>query len=926
VEATYEFRLLGPLEALVDDVRLELGGPRQRAVLELLLLRANEVVPRERLIDELWGEAPPPAARETLKVYVGRLRKFFPAEGPLPRLVTRGGGYSLELEPEQLDLHRFRWLTEAGSHALADASAEAAAALLREALALWRGTPLADVSEAAFADAERDRLEELRLAALEQRVEADLALGHERDLVGELERLVIEHPFREHLRAQLMLVLYRRGRQVEALAHYRRAAKLFVDELGIEPGPELRERERAILEHDPSLRLVRLAEPNLPLPPNRLIGRDRALAELLALLDEPETRLVTLVGTGGAGKTRLALEVAHRLAAAQSTPVYFVDLAPLAEPRSVVPAIARTVGSEDAAAPLVESLARLLGRRPVLLLLDNFEHVIEAAADVAQLLAAVPGIRVLATSRRPLRIRAEWRYELGPLRSDDAVALFVERVRAIRRGFEATETVQQVCRRLDGLPLSIELAAARVDRIAPDAMLEALDRRFDFLAGGARDLPRRQRTLRAALDWSYALLDEPARELLARLGVFAGGCDLEAAESVCGATSAAIDALTGAAFVRRQGKRILMLETIREYALDLLRTAGGEQVLRRSHARYYAELVEKARSTLGHAETIARVTAEDDNIRDALRWTQGTDEIDLHLRLAVAIAPFWSMRGQLHEADSWLRPAVAAAAAAAPALRASVLTAAASFAARIGDATAATGLAMQAWELFRACGDHRGAAAALFTATTAVARAGDRSHSAELLEQLDAATRELADPVLRAGTLRAFGATVARAGGHERGRALAEESLAIARAADLELDVGQALCHLGIIALQAGRTQDAREPLEQSLAIAYKLTYREAAAYSLSGLASLAVAEEELPRAAELLAAADALFHEIGTTRLPFISDLDARTRAAVIESVGADVFTRTHDATSNGTFEDVIASALGGAIAAQAQASQAKA
>src|SRR5262245_14213602 len=222
----HEFRLLGPLEASADGQSLELGGPKQRAVLAYLLLRTNEVVPRERLIDELWEDRPPPAARETVTVYVGRLRKLFPATGPQPRLMTRGGGYVLEVEPEQLDLHRFLRLRDDGARALAGSDVEQAAAHLRAALALWRGSPLTDLGDVPFARTERARLEELRLTALEERNETDLALAHESELISELERLVAEHPFRERFRAQLMLALYRCGRQVEALDHYRRAAKL----------------------------------------------------------------------------------------------------------------------------------------------------------------------------------------------------------------------------------------------------------------------------------------------------------------------------------------------------------------------------------------------------------------------------------------------------------------------------------------------------------------------------------------------------------------------------------------------------------------------------------------------------------------------------------------------------------------------------
>jgi predicted ATPase/DNA-binding SARP family transcriptional activator len=910
VEVTYDFRLLGPLEALADGTQLELGGPKQRAVLALLLLRMNEVVPRERLIDELWGDTPPPTARETLKVYVGRLRKLFPAAGPVPRLVTRGGGYALELEPGQLDLHRFTSLAEAGSRALTDGDSHGAAALLREGLALWRGTPLADLGAAAFAGTERQRLEGLRLAALEQCMEADLARGLDRELIGELEQLVLEHPFRERFRAQLMLALYRCGRQAAALEQYRRTVKLLLDELGIAPGSELKELERAILEQDPSLLLQRLADPRLPVPPNGLVGREREVAELSALIAEPDRRLVTILGAGGSGKSRLALEVA----AGAPTGAYFVDLAALAEPRSVLPAIGRALGLVDSEGALEESLRRLVGDRRLLLLLDNFEHLIDAAPEVASLLASVAGLQVLVTSRTPLRVRAEWRYELGSLETEDAVVLFRERVQAIGADAGAPDAVDELCRRLDLLPLAIELAAARADRMTADGMLVELDRRLDLLGDGAHDLPDRQRTLRRTIDWSYALLHEPARRLFAYLGVFAGGCTVAAAKRVGDAPAAAIDALLDAALVRRDAERILMLETIREYALERLRESGREEQARRSHARYYLELVDETGSSLARAEMVARVAAEEDNIRAALRWSSDAGETDLQLGLVVASARFLLVRGRLHDADAWLRPAVAAAGEAAPAVRASVLSAAAYVAGRLNDPARATELATTAWELCRACGDDRGAAVALSAAMRAAAQAGDPARRDALLEQLDDATRELDDPVLRANTLRALGSIVSRAGDHERGRILAQESLAVARTAELELDVGQALCHLGLIALQANRPAEAREPLEQSLVIAHRLTYREAAAYSLSGLAALAVAEDDVQEAARLLAAADALFADVGTTRLPFIGDLDARTRAAIAESVGetpfADAFAEAAEATSDELVERGLATA----------------
>jgi len=900
-----QFRILGPLEVIVGSEAVALGGRRSRALLALLLLNRSELVSRARLVDEVWGERPPKAVDSELRVYVAKLRKALDADA----LVRRADGYALIVDDAQLDAARFERLATEGRRLLAAGAAERATATLREALALWRGPVLADLAHEQFTQGEARRLEELRLAALEERVEADLALGRHLELVGQLERLVVEHPFRERLCAQLMLALYRCGRQVDALEHYRRTAKLLVEELGLEPGPELRSREHAILGHEPGLRLAVLAEPNLPSPPGRLIGRARELDEIEALVSQPETRLVTLTGPGGSGKTRLALEVAARLADGLSRPVFFVELAALEEAGAVLPAVAAAVGhKEDARVSLQKSLRAFLRNRRLLLVLDNFEHVIDAAADVAALLAGVPGLTALATSRSPLRVRAEWRYDVGPLRGEDAEALFLERAAAIRR-FVPSAAVPELCRRLDCLPLAIELAAARFDRLTPEEILAGLDRRFDVLTDGARDLPARQRTLHATVDWSYGLLADAERELFVRLAVFVGGCTTAAAERIAGATPDTIAALGDAALIRHDNDRLTMLETVREYALERLLASRGEAELRRAHARYYGELVQTSASALGSPAVLATVAADHENVRAALRWSRDAER-DLHLRLVPAAAPFWSIRGYLKEADAWLRPAVAIAASARPAVRARVLTAAAGSACRLGDLARADELVVEALNLWRELGDESGAAAALAVAMMSAARAGDLARRGALLEEFATAAAHGGDSDLRAVALRVAGAGAGRAGDHEHGRTLVEESLRLACAAGNEKDVGQALCHLGVVALQAGRYDDAREPLEESLRIAQRLAYAEAAAYSLSGLAALAVAQDDVAQAAQLLAAADALLDELGTTRLPFISDLDGSARAAVISSIGDEAFTRARDQARRATLDEVISGA----------------
>jgi predicted ATPase/DNA-binding SARP family transcriptional activator len=866
-----------------------------------LLLHRNEVVSTDRLIEEVWPHERPARARNNVEVYVSRLRRALGRDV----LITSPPGYVLRAGPAEVDADRFESLVAA---ARSDRDPAGASRVLTGALSLWRGPAMVDFAYESFAQAEIARLDELRIHAIEQRIDAELACRDAGELVAELERLIAEHPYRERLRAQLMLALYRAGRQSDAVSLYRETARLFAEELGLQPGPELRERQRAILQHDPTLLTTLFAEPNLPSPPNRLIGRERELRELAALLSQADTRLVTLLGMGGSGKTRLAVAVAGQLAADTFTPAYFVDLSQLADVADVLPAIARAVGLGDEAATAsgeADTLRRFLGSHRFLFVLDNFEHLLGAAGAVAELLAAASGVKVLATSRTPLRVRAEWRYELPPLRPDDAVALFAERARAIRRGFEPGPIVDELCRRLDGLPLAIELAAARVDRQTPEEMVAAVGGRLAVLADGPRDLPHRQRTLRATLDWSYGLLDDAARGAYARLAVFAGGSTPAAAQSVSDVTRDLLDGLIDATLVRREGDRLLMMETVGEHALEHLRRSTREDVLRRGHAEYYLSFVAALEPHLQRPNALLAIAAEHENIRAALAWTRDAHEAELHLRLATAVAPFWSVRGHLREGDAWLRRAVQESHAAPSSLRAAVLTAASVFAARLGDVHRAYELAMDAHSLHRDARDEFAAARALIAVVMALSRSGDARRTNALLAELEVLTKELADPSLRAPVLRALGATAARAGEYDRGRALVIEALALARDRGSELDVGQALCHLGVIALQAGRPEEARDPLAESLAIAQRLGYREAAAYSLSALAALALAETDLPRAARLLAAADSLLDQIGTTRLPFISDLDATTREAVIGTIGDDGFARMCAEASSGTILD---------------------
>src|SRR6266851_9023119 len=666
-----QFSLLGPLSLSRDGEPTAIGGQKPRALLAALLLEPNRVVSRDRLIDALWGELPPDTARNTIQVYVSQLRKLLPDVA----LETAPPGYRLVVDPETVDLFRFVRLGDEGRSRLADGDAAGAAETLRAALGLWRGAPIADLAEEPFAQAEIARLEELRLATLEDRIDADLALGRHGQLVPELERLVVEHPLRERLRAQLMLALYRAGRQADALAVYQRVRKTLVDELGIEPGEALRKLERAILAHDPSLGITPASTGSprrVPTPPYPLLGRERELAELAELVRRDGTRLVTLTGIGGIGKTRLALELVSRLALEFQDGAAVALLATLQDPALVTRAILEALELPEAGRDPEEALINALAGSRLLLLIDNFEQVLAAAPTVARLLGAAPGLKVIVTSRAPLHVAAEHEFAVPPLAEDEAAELFVTRAQAANPSFVLTEqnaaAVAELCVRLDGLPLAIELAAARSKLLPPVALLARLGNRLELLTGGRRDAPRHQQTLRMTLDWSYDLLDSDAQRLFAQLGVFAGGCTLASAESVCRVEGSVLEGLAALVDESLVGQResneprFTLLQLVRDYALERLTASGESEEARRRHLEHFVALAEEAEPGLAGGEQarwLARVEEEHDNLRAALAYALETDDSSSALRLVVGVRRFWQTHGYLAEGRQSLESALA---------------------------------------------------------------------------------------------------------------------------------------------------------------------------------------------------------------------------------------------------------------------------
>ncbi|MFC6895998.1 BTAD domain-containing putative transcriptional regulator [Nonomuraea dietziae] len=609
------FGILGATTAWrADGTRVPLGGPTPRALLALLLARAGQVVSADFLIDSVYGEQPPADATHALQSQISRLRRSFTIE-LLP------GGYRLDVDPSSVDAHVFLRTADEGRAALEAGAPARAAELLREALALWRGP----------AAAEAVRLEERRLSALEDLFEAELRTGA-RDLAAALRAEIERHPLRERLRGQLMRALHAEGRQAEALVAYEETRRVLAEQLGADPSDEL----TAI-----HLSLLRGARPSAPPAPlTGLVGREPDLEGVRGLLRE--ARLITLLGTGGVGKTRLAIEVAR------GDDVTFADLSAVGDgaelPQALLGALglreSALLGLPDATTPASRLLAAL-AERPALLVMDNCEHLVDAVASLADLLlAGCPHLRILATSREPLGITGEHLWPVRPLAPDAAARLFAARARAVRPGFTADpDDVRRLCAALDGLPLAIELAAARMRTHEVSELADHLALR------GSRTAGPRHRTLRAVVAWSWDLLADDERAMAARLTVFAGGATAADAEAVCGLPRDVLDSLVDKSLVEVSRGRYRMLETVRAFCAEHL---TDPDPVRRAHADRFLALAEQADPHLRAADQLGwldRLAAEHDNLMAALRWAVTTRRTELGIRLLAALSSYLWMRG-----------------------------------------------------------------------------------------------------------------------------------------------------------------------------------------------------------------------------------------------------------------------------------------
>ncbi len=922
------FGVLGPLVVWDGDGReVKVPETKVRALLADLLAHDGAPVSADRLIDDLWGDAPPGRPSDALRAKVSQLRRVIGAE----RVVRQPPGYRLRLdEDDAVDAERFGSLV-AEAHAAVDPRTRAA--LLTEALELWRGPAYADVADAPFARGPALRLAEQRLSVLEARAEARLETGGHALLAGELADLVAQHPLRERLRALQMRALYAAGRQSEALAAYEDLRGRLAEELGVDPGPELAALHEAVLRqevHKPEATsgtlhpvLPGTARPSsgLPVPLTPLVGRDDALARVSQLL--ADARLVTLTGPGGVGKTRLAVAAAAVAERDGTGSVRLVEFSGIraGTAADLAQVVAAALGVRDdtpaplpgtgAATPsLPHRLAAALHDRHALLVLDNCEHVVDAAAELAGLLlGSAPGLRILATGQEPLGLPGEAVFLVEPLSPEDAVRLFMERAAASAPGFPRDpgapdepdrRAVAEICRRLDGVPLALELAATRVRALGVRELAERLHDRFRVLTSGRRGAPARQQTLRAMIDWSWELLGAPERIVLRRLTAHRDGCDLQAAEAVCaggGVSREEVPDLVTRLVDRSlvvvadgpTGPRYRLLESVAAYAVERLRETEDLTAVRDRHLRHYREVAERAEPLLrgkGQRAWLARLDAEASNLRaaldEAVRRAEAGEPGDA-ARLVTALAWWWLLRGRLTEARRSLaavtaispddpayaelgllhtafalltgdhavavgtttpggcgagdRLAATGDAVPDPVRRARALWLCAYGLFSAGDADDAEKLNNHALTLFTDARDEWGTAAALgLRATLALVR-GDLAGLGRDGGRSTRIFRELGDRWGELQTVSPLAVLAEIKGAYADAERRQHEGLRMARELGLEAEVSARLSGLGRLALLAGDWQRARELHEQARRIAVEQGYKYGEIHSGMGLA-----------------------------------------------------------------------------------------
>jgi predicted ATPase/DNA-binding SARP family transcriptional activator len=896
-----EIRVLGPFEVLADGKPADVGGSKRQALLAMLALRKGRVVGVDALVDGLWGEELPAAPRNALHHHIARLRGALGEEA----IVGSSDGYALS--GARLDAARFEELLAETRAALREGDLFAALDAVDAGLALWRGPALQVLGATTWFGAEARRLETLRVDALEEHFEVRLALGEHRELVSELRAALADNPYRERLWGQLMLALYRSGRQADALEAFQEARRVLGEELGLEPGPDLRRLQEAILAHDPAIAAVpvdRRRRGNLPAPSTSFVGREEDVRQVAASVREH--RLVTLIGPPGVGKSRLAVETARSVEDDCPDGIWLVELSRADSAEDAVRLLANVVDVRGAD-PLARVASRLRDARS-LLLLDSCEHVLEEAARIAStILAECPGVRALATSREALHVPGEARVPVAPL-GGAAVDLFLERARAARPGFDADDEdlalAEEIARRVDGLPLAIELAAARANVLGLAELVSMLDRRDALLSDAPAADPSRT-ALRELVEWSYDLLHGDEKTLLQQLAVHRGGASLASLVAVAATqgldeatvaylVAALVDKSIVSASFSAGPARYDMLDTVREYVLGRLAEEGRLPAVRAAHSRYFAGLADLARVGLRGPEWLQwerLLEGENDNLWAALGYAHAADS-DAALRLGT-LGWYFALADRVSEGRRFLERSVSATqddgpielrieqladlcyiateeldldAALMAGERALALAVSAAapwplgFAqlmlglavAQAGDVERAATLMQDAADAFKAAGDSWGAAATSLIRAIGAAHAGDVSAAAAMTTTARRHADAIGYDAFRVPTF-LLEAWVAHR--HKDGAATAD---AYGRALELAGRVGFgdhaafALVGLGSHALAEGDLRKAEELERQALETAHAAHATSIAAYARVVLAQVAAASGDGPGARQL--------------------------------------------------------------------------
>lgn len=780
-------RVLGPLELVVDGVPAIVKASQQRVVLECLALRANTVVSADSLVEIVWGEHPPAKPVPQLQVYIAHLRQQLDpgrSKGSAAeRIASRPGGYLLTATGDELDVLQFTELLEVGEQAVAKGKLDEGSEYLQSAIALFRGPGFPDLIDIETLQPELSKLEARRLDAQQNYFDVELALGRHTSIIPELEAVLAREPYRERLWEAYVLGLYRAGRQAEALGACRHARRILLNDLGIDPGPRLSSLEELVLKQDRSIaapphsvgRRARERLDNLPAAPTPLVGRDRELETLAGIFGATGSRLVTVIGPGGTGKTRIALEAALIQGKRMQDGVCWIELAPLNEPSQVPTAVASALGIGDVAGndPMRAS-KRFLRQRRLLIVMDNFEHLEDAWKTTQELLTASPGLLVLATSRRPLGLRAEYIFELEPLslprldppppanvvRHNPAIMLFLARGRAARGELKIDDSnarvLARICHRLDGLPLAIELAAAQLRNRTEKELLTELEASIVDLPPAFRDLPERQRTLAATIAWSHRLLPESEAQLFDRLGVFAAEPTIAAVRGVIDPSAAVEERLAVLARhsllrlrdVPGETTRVSMLQAIREDARERL-IQHGDGPVRRSHALYYLGVAEQLGPRLWGSDQVNafRQLHEDAlELRAALLWAAGPDgSREVALRLVGQLWHYWELSEAVKEPCQIAQAVLSQSVDVPHALLGPALSGTATMLWILGQNAEAADYHRRSLESFKQAGNGQGVGWAMLCLSVQAAESGDteaaRALAADVMKYPEAAPR-----------------------------------------------------------------------------------------------------------------------------------------------------------------------------------------